>query len=509
MKPILRLAKINKYYPGVHANKDIDLSIYPGEIHALIGENGAGKSTLMKILYGLEQPDSGQIYVKDQEVRINGPKEAIALGIGMVHQDFMLIPSFTVGENIVLGLEPSEGLQLRARTINGKVRQLSEQFKMHVDPEAITGNLPVGVQQRIEILKTLYRGVEILILDEPTAMLTPQEAQDLFKTIRHFANEGKTVIFITHKLDEVMAIADRLTVLRAGQVVGECRTNETTPEGIARMMVGREVLLRVNKKQASPGRVVLDLNDVSLKRSGKVVLKDINLQVSSGEIVGIAGVQGNGQTELAEVISGLTKWNKGNIYINGKKLVNGEPLRIREQGIASIPENRDTQGLCLRFTINENSILGYNSHFTRRGFLLRKRIEAFATNLVEEFQVKVPDLTAEAGTLSGGNKQKLIVAREVASKPDLLLASQPTRGIDVGAIEFIHEHLVKLRDQGMAILLISTELEEVLSLSDRILVMYGGEIVGEVDPKDVTEEQLGLLMAGVHKQGRDYIATAE
>lgn len=496
MEPILRLDRINKYFPGVHANDDISLSVYPGEIHALIGENGSGKSTLMKIVYGLEQPDSGQIFVKGKPVRINTPKEAIALGIGMVHQDFMLVPSFTAAENIVLGLEPSEGLRLRTTTVNEKVRQLCEQFKMNIDPQAKTGSLPVGVQQRIEILKTLYRGVELLILDEPTAMLTPQEVEDLFRTMRTFAAEGRTLIFITHKLEEVMRIADRITVLRQGRVVGECKKEETTKEEIARMMVGRDVLLQVEKKPAVSGKIVLELQNVSLRRGGKMALSNINLNVASGEIVGVAGVHGNGQTELADVISGLARWDTGRIVINGEELAQGDPLRIREQGIAHIPENRDTQGLCLRFTISENAILGGNSRFSRRGFLVRRRIEAFAEDLVKSYQVKVPGLSAEAGTLSGGNKQKLIVAREVASDPDLLLACQPTRGVDVGAIEFIHERLVELRDQGMAILLISTELDEILALSDRIVVMFDGRIMGEVNRADATEERLGLMMAG-------------
>lgn len=499
MEPILRLDKINKRYPGVHANKDVSLAIYPGEIHALVGENGAGKSTLMKGLYGLEQPDSGTISLNGREVRIRTPREAIALGIGMVHQDFMLVPSFTVGENIVLGLEPVEGLRLRQQTINQQVRELSERFKLQVEPEARTGELPVGVQQRVEILKTLYRGVKLLILDEPTAVLTPQETADLFETMRRFTAEGKTIIFITHKLEEVMAVSHRVTVMRAGEVVGERLAGETSKEEIARLMVGRDVLLNVNKEPARPGKAVLEVKGVSVTRRGKRVLKDVSLAVAAGEILGIAGVQGNGQTELTQVVSGLLPWEQGEILINGVKLAQGNPLKVRQQGVAHIPENRDTQGLCLRFAVHENAILGQQTRFTRLGFIMKKRVEAHAIDLVNEFNVKVPDLAVNAQTLSGGNKQKLIVAREVAAQPELLVASQPTRGIDVGAIEFIHQRLVQLRDQGLAILLVSTELEEILGLSDRVLVMYEGEIVGEVDPRTTTEEQLGLLMAGVRR----------
>lgn len=496
MQPLLHLANISKRYPGVQANDKVDLTVYPGEIYALVGENGAGKSTLMKILYGLERADSGRITWRGCDVRITNPHEAIKLGIGMVHQDFMLVPSFTVAQNVVLGQEPTEGLLLYNRSINQRVRELSDEFRLKVPPQARTGDLPVGVQQRVEILKTLYRGVQLLILDEPTAVLTPQETAELFETMRRFASQNRTIIFITHKLEELMAVSDRITVMRAGRVVGERNTENTSKADIARMMVGRDVLFSVNKHPAAPGSPVLTVKGLTCTSGGRTVLNDINLSVSAGEIVGIAGVQGNGQTELVQVLAGLRRCQSGEVRVAGQPLAAGEPDAVRRQRVAHIPENRDTMGLCLSFSVAENAVLTQTAKFTRNGFLVNKEIESFAAGLTREYDIRTPGLDAAAGTLSGGNKQKLIVAREVSTRPILLLANQPTRGVDVGATEFIHNRLVKLRDDGLGILLVSTDLEEILNLSDRIIVMYEGRVMGEVRPESTSEEQLGLLMAG-------------
>jgi ABC-type uncharacterized transport system ATPase subunit len=510
MEPLLRLSNISKRYPGVQANDEANLVVYPGEIHALVGENGAGKSTLMKILYGLEQPDSGSIQWNGQEVHISNPREAIKLGIGMVHQEFMLVPSFTVAQNIVLGQEPTEGLLLHNDSIVDHVRDLSQQFRLEVDPQARTGDLPVGVQQRVEILKTLYRGVQLLILDEPTAVLTPQETAELFETMRRFAEQNRTIIFITHKLEEVMSISDRITVMRSGRVIGQRNTKEVTKEDVARMMVGRDVLFSVNKRPATPAENVLEIKGLSCKSAGRTVLNDVSLSVAAGEIVGIAGVQGNGQTELVEVLSGLRSFDAGTVLISKQPLVAGDPESIRRQRIAHIPENRETTGLCLSFSVADNAILTNTSKFTRNGFLINRDINEFAQKMVDEYDIKIPALDTSVDTLSGGNKQKLIVAREVATDPVLLLANQPTRGVDIGAIEFIHKRLVELRDKGLAVLLVSTDLEEILNLSDRVIVMYEGEIMGELDPESTSEEQLGLLMAGIKATGgNEYASDAQ
>ncbi len=496
----VEMRHIRKAWPGVVANDDISLSVREGEIHALVGENGAGKSTLMNILYGLIRPNTGEIAIHGQTVRINGPRDAIKLGIGMVHQHFMLIPPLTVAENIVLGHEPggtySRYQQQQARE---RIAEISRQYGLHIDPDAVTGQLSVGQQQRVEILKVLYRGAQILILDEPTGVLTPQETQELFVVLRGLVAQGKTIIFITHKLREVLELSDRVTVLRRGRVVGHLITRETSKEEIARMMVGREVLLRVEKTPAKPGEVLLRVEHLTADSArGLAALRDVSFDVRTGEILGIAGVEGNGQSELVEVITGLRKATGGHVWLGGHDITNKTARQVRREGVAHIPEDRRESGLVLSYTIGNNLILGRHrwAQFSLRGLLLRlKQIFSWATRLIKEFDIRAPGPITPASALSGGNQQKIVVARELSAEPKLLVASQPTRGVDIGAIEFIHRRLVAQRDTGAAILLVSAELDEIRSLSDRIAVMYEGRIVS-VESPEVSEERLGLLMAG-------------
>ena len=491
---------ITKKFPGVLANNHVDFSVRPGEIHALVGENGAGKSTLMNILYGLFPPDSGEIHINGKQTHIGGPRDAIALGIGMVHQHFMLIPVFSVGENIMLGREPVTGPDFydrgRARTA---INELAKRYGLALNPDARMGDLPVGLQQRAEIVKVLYRGASILILDEPTGVLTPQETKELFVVLRDLVKSGETIIFISHKLKEVLEISDRITVMRRGKVVGHLTTKQTNEEEIATMMVGREVLLRVDKKPAKPGAVVMQVENISANTDrGVPALNGVSFELRQGEILGIAGVEGNGQSELMEVLAGTRHVTGGRVLLGGRDITTYDARTERDAGVAFIPEDRRGTGLVLSFSIAENSILGRERSptFSWNEFVLKLvAIKEWARRLVKEFDIRTPSIDVAARNLSGGNQQKVIVAREMGSKPKVLLAAQPTRGVDIGAIEFIHRRIVQERDEGTAVLLVSAELDEVRSLSDRIAVMYEGRIVS-IEPPDAPEERLGLLMTG-------------
>jgi len=491
---------ITKQFPGVLANNHVDFSVRPGEIHALVGENGAGKSTLMNILYGLFPPDSGEIHINGKQAHIGGPRDAIALGIGMVHQHFMLIPVFSVGENIMLGREPVAGPDFydhaRARTA---INELTKRYGLALNPDARMGDLPVGLQQRAEIVKVLYRGANILILDEPTGVLTPQETKELFVVLRDLVKSGKTIIFISHKLKEVLEISDRITVMRRGKVVGHLTTKQTNEEEIATMMVGREVLLRVDKKPATPGAVVMRVENISANTDrGVPALKGVSFELRQGEILGIAGVEGNGQSELMEVLAGTRQVTGGRVLLGDRDITTYDARTERGAGVAFIPEDRRGTGLVLSFSIAENSILGRERSptFSWNEFVLKLvAIKEWARRLVKEFDIRTPSIEVAARNLSGGNQQKVIVAREMGSKPKVLLAAQPTRGVDIGAIEFIHRRIVQERDEGTAVLLVSAELDEVRSLSDRIAVMYEGRIVS-IEPPDAPEDRLGLLMTG-------------
>lgn len=490
---------ITKRFPGVLANDHVDLFVKKGEIHAIVGENGAGKTTLMNQLYGLIRPDEGKIYINGIEKHIRNPNDAIAAKIGMVHQHFMLIERLTVVENIVLGKEPTKGPFFDINSARANIRTLSKQFGLFVDPDAVIEDLPVGMQQRVEIIKVLYRGAEILILDEPTAVLTPQETNELFEILKNLQREGRTIILITHKLNEVMAVTESVTVMRLGRVTGVVKTSETNPAQLANMMVGREVLLTVEKGKVHPGDEILQVKNLVVKENrGIEAVRGLSLNVRRGEIVGIAGVAGNGQTELAEAITGLRKVESGKIIFKGEDITNFSPKKRREMGMGHIPEDRLKHGLIKLFPIYYNFILGEHddSKFSDELFLKIDEIKKFSEELVKRFDVRPPKIDLLGGNLSGGNQQKVIVAREIAFDPVLMIVSQPTRGLDVGAIEFIHKTLVSMRDRGIGILLISMELEEIFSLSDRILTIYEGQIMGETTPDKTTPEEIGLMMAG-------------
>jgi general nucleoside transport system ATP-binding protein len=496
--PLLELKGITKRFPGVVANDHVDFDLAKAEVHALLGENGAGKSTLMNILYGLYHPDEGEIRLNGSSVRITSPRDAIDRGIGMVHQHFMLIPVMTVAENIVLATEPRKGLLLDEDAAEERVRELSEQFGLAVTPEARIESITVAQQQRVEILKALYRGAEILILDEPTAVLTPQEAKELFDVIQALRAEGKSIIFISHKLNEVLEIADRITVLRRGKTVETVPREGATEAGLARLMVGREVLLRVEKAPAELGEPLLVVDDLRVfDERGLESCRGISLEVRAGEIVGIAGVDGNGQTELIDALTGLRQIAEGRIRVGGKELGHSSARDRLDAGIGHIPEDRQVRGLVLDFTLAENLALhDYRKEpDSRWGWLYPRRMIARAKKVLTEFDVRGGGPLTTAASLSGGNQQKVVVAREVSRDPRVLVAAQPTRGLDVGAIEFVHRRLVQERDEGRAILLVSFELEEILSLSDRILVLYEGRIVAEYPP-DVSEEEIGIAMTG-------------
>ena len=500
MEFVLELKGITKQFPGVLANDHINLSLKKGEILALLGENGAGKSTLMNILYGLYQPDEGEIFINGKKAVINSPTDAIQSGIGMVHQHFMLIPVFTVAENIMLGQESVKfGDFLDRAEASKKILEISEQFNLPVNPNDMVRDIPVGIQQKVEIIKLLYREAEILIFDEPTAVLTPQEADELFAIMRSLAKQGKSIIFITHKLREVLEVADRIMVIRLGTVVGETIPAEADKNSLAAMMVGREVNLVVEKEVKVPGDVVVSIQDlVVVDKFKNIVVDHVSLEVRSGEIVGVAGVQGNGQTELVEAITGLRKNSGGLITLLGEDITHATPRQITELGSAHVPEDRQADGLVLPFPTAENLVLCtyYKEPFSKGVVLQYQTILEHAQHLIHDFDIRTPTALTPVSNLSGGNQQKVIIARELSRPIQFLMASQPTRGLDVGSIEYIHKRIVQKRDEGCAVLLVSPELDEVMELSDRIAVMYRGKILAIVDSNMVTKEQVGLMMAG-------------
>lgn len=501
MEPVLELRNITKRFPGVLANDAINLTLEEGEIHALLGENGAGKTTLMNILYGLYQPDEGEVIVRGKKVEIHDPGDAIAEGIGMVHQHFMLIPVFTVTENVMLGEESLRvGNILDRATASQRITDISEQFHIEVDPDVYVQDIAVGVQQRVEIIKLLYRNADILIFDEPTAVLTPQEAEELFKIMNSLTEQGKSIIFITHKLREVLEVADRISVLRRGKMMGTTTPKKTSESKLAEMMVGREVQLGVEKKTPKIGDAVLKVNDLVVLNDRKQVAVDgISIEVHAGEILGIAGVQGNGQTELVEAITGLRPPLEGTVRFLDDEISEATPREITELGAAHVPEDRQRDGLILPFPVADNLVLNtyYLPPFTQGVVLQQEAILESAVERIKEFDIRTPSPQTPAGSLSGGNQQKLIVAREFSRPIKLLIASQPTRGLDVGSIEFIHKRVLEKRDEGVAVLLVSPELDEIMTLSDRIAVMYRGKIVDIMPGGKATKERIGLLMAGV------------
>jgi simple sugar transport system ATP-binding protein len=501
MPPVLELRNITKRFPGVLANDRVSLTLEAGEIHALLGENGAGKTTLMNILYGLYQPDEGEIGVRGQPLRVHSPNDAIRAGVGMVHQHFMLVPVLTVAENVMLGDEMlTGGVFLDRRRAAARIRDISRQYGLAVDPDAYVKDLPVGVQQRVEIIKLLFRSADILILDEPTAVLTPQEAGELFKIMRALVAQGKSIIFITHKLKEVLAVADRITVLRLGRVAGSTKPAEASEAKLAAMMVGREVELEVRKAEAKPGEVVLQVEGLEvLDERLNLAVDNVSFEVRAGEVLGVAGVQGNGQTELVEAVTGLRAPLAGRIHIRGQDTTHASPRRITEIGVAHVPEDRQRDGLVLDYPISANLVLStyYLPPFAKGVVLQDPAIDDAAAERVRLFDVRTPGIETRAGALSGGNQQKVIVAREFSRPIHLLVASQPTRGLDVGSIEYIHRRIIEKRDAGAGVLLVSPELDEIMALSDRIAVMYRGRIVAIVGADAATKEYLGLLMAGV------------
>ncbi|QIB26416.1 ABC transporter ATP-binding protein [Caloranaerobacter azorensis] len=501
MNYVVEMKNITKIFPGVVANDNVNFSVKKGEIHVLLGENGAGKTTLMNILYGLYEPTSGEIYIKGEKVKIKNPNIAIEKGIGMVHQHFMLVEPFTVAENIILGTEPSlyGGLKLDNEKAVEEVNRISNEYGLAVDPNVKIEDISVGMQQRVEILKALYRGADILILDEPTAVLTPQEIEELGVILRNLANQGKSIILITHKLKEVMAMSDRVTVIRRGKIIDTLNTKDTNSEELAELMVGRKVNLVVQKEKREAGKPVLEVKDLhALDNRGVPALKGISFEVKAGEIFALAGVDGNGQTELIEVITGLRNAIKGKVLLEGEDITRLKTRKIIEKGVGHIPEDRLKRGLVLNHTIAENMILGdhHKEPFSKNGIMNYDIIHEHAKKLIEEFDVRTPSEEVNAKSLSGGNQQKVIIARELNRDPVLLIAAQPTRGLDVGAIEFVHKRLVEQRNRGKAVLLVSLELDEVMALADRIGVIYDGKLVGVLNAEEATEKKLGIMMAG-------------
>ncbi|WLR96890.1 ABC transporter ATP-binding protein [Shinella sumterensis] len=498
----IELKGIDKSFGLVHANRNINLKVRKGTIHGIIGENGAGKSTLMSILYGFYQADRGDIVIDGKTIKIRDPNAAIAAGIGMVHQHFMLVENFTVLENIMLGAEESQILNAGITKARAELKRLEKEYALEVDPDAVIEELPVGIQQRVEILKALYRKADILILDEPTGVLTPAEADHLFRILGQLKDEGKTVLLITHKLREIMAITDEVSVMRRGEMVATRTTKETSVEELAELMVGRRVLLRVEKGEAKPADVKLSVNNLTVRDSrGVTMVDDVSFDIRAGEIVGIAGVAGNGQSELLEAISGIRRAASGTVLLNGREIDvtgNADPADLRRRGLAHVPEDRHHVGLVLKFEESENAILGYHDDAKyRRGMLLDvDAIRADAEAKIAAYDIRPPNPRLKTANFSGGNQQKIVLAREMERNPDVLIIGQPTRGVDVGAIEFIHKRIIEMRDQGKAVLLVSVELDEIRALSDRILVMFAGRVVGERAP-NATEGELGLLMAGV------------
>lgn len=507
----LQATGITKQFPGVLANDHVNFNLNKGEIHALLGENGAGKTTLMNILYGLYQPDQGEICINEVPTRIVSPHDAISHGIGMVHQHFMLVPPLTVTENIMLGQETIVGATrflgpaavLDRRKLASRILEIGRQYGLMVDPNALIRDLPVGAQQRVEIIKALYRNADILILDEPTAVLTPQEADELFMIMRALIGQGKSIIFITHKLREVLAVADRISVMRGGKMIGTVTPADATQEKLAEMMVGRKVILTIDKAEAHPGQPVLTVRDLRVLDDRKhMVVNGVSLEVRSGEILGVAGVQGNGQTELTEALTGLRRPADGHISILGHDTTHASPRKVQQTSTSHVPEDRHKHGLVLSYSVRDNLVLNsyYKAPFSRGIELDYDVIEQQAVELVRIFDVRTPSTATITGSLSGGNQQKVIIARELSRPVKLLIACQPTRGLDVGSIEFIHHRIVEERDKGSAVLLISAELDEIMSLSDRIAVMYKGQILAILDAKEATREKIGLLMAGVVKE---------
>ena len=503
MSYVVEMLNIRKEFPGIVANDNVTLQLKKGEVHALLGENGAGKSTLMGMLFGMYQPEAGVIKVKGKEVKISSPNVANDLGIGMVHQHFKLVENFTVTENIILGCEPKKFLTVDIKSAAKKIDELSKTYGLNVDPYAKIEDISVGMQQRVEILKMLYRNAEVLIFDEPTAVLTPQEIDDLIKIMQNLINEGKSIILITHKLKEIKAVADRCTVIRRGKYIGTVDVKETTEADMAKMMVGRQVSFKVEKKESTPGEEVLRIENLSVKNNKKVLgLKDFSLSVRKGEIVGIAGVEGNGQTELVEAITGMRGVDSGKILFNEKDITRSSIRNRIDEGIAHIPEDRHKRGLVLDYTMEDNMVLKVykNKPFSKNGLINRSKITEYANNIIETFDVR----SGEGGksiarSLSGGNQQKGVIGREIQSSPDLLIAVQPTRGLDVGSIEYIHKRLVEQRDSGKAVLLVSLELDEVLNVSDRIAVVNNGELIGIVNASETDENEVGLMMAGIKR----------
>jgi ABC-type uncharacterized transport system ATPase subunit len=498
----IELKGIDKSFGLVHANRNINLKVRKGTIHGIIGENGAGKSTLMSILYGFYQADRGDIVIDGKTIKIRDPNAAIAAGIGMVHQHFMLVENFTVLENIMLGAEESQILNAGITKARAELKRLEKEYALEVDPDAVIEELPVGIQQRVEILKALYRRADILILDEPTGVLTPPEADHLFRILGQLKDEGKTVLLITHKLREIMAITDEVSVMRRGEMVATRTTKETSVEELAELMVGRRVLLRVEKGEAKPADVKFSVKNLTVRDSrGVTMVDDVSFDIRAGEIVGIAGVAGNGQSELLEAISGIRRAKSGTVLLNGRPIDvtgNADPAALRKRGLAHVPEDRHHVGLVLKFEESENAILGYHDDPKyRKGLLLDvDAIRADAEEKIAAYDIRPPNPRLKTANFSGGNQQKIVLAREMERNPDVLIIGQPTRGVDVGAIEFIHKRIIEMRDQGKAVLLVSVELDEIRALSDRILVMFAGRVVGERLP-DATEGELGLLMAGV------------
>ncbi|MEC2161137.1 ABC transporter ATP-binding protein [Virgibacillus halodenitrificans] len=500
MDYVIEMLNIRKEFPGIVANDNITVQVKQGEIHALLGENGAGKSTLMNVLFGLYQPEQGEIRVKGQKVNITNPNIANDYGIGMVHQHFMLVEPFTVTQNIILGSEPTtKSGKINIKKAEREIQELSDRYGLKVDPTAKISDISVGMQQRVEILKTLYRGAEVLIFDEPTAVLTPQEINELIEIMRSLIKEGKSIILITHKLKEIMEVCDRCTVIRKGKGIGTVNIKDTTTNELASLMVGREVSFHTEKKKAVPGQTILEIENLLVKDARKVdLVKGLNLEVKAGEIVGIAGVDGNGQSELIEAITGLRKANSGSIKLNNKAITNLNPRKVTESGLGHIPQDRHKYGLVLDYPVAENMVLQtyYKKPYSKATVLNFKEVYDKAESLIKEYDVRTPSASTLARALSGGNQQKAIIGREVDRSPDLLIAAQPTRGLDVGAIEFIHKKLIEERDKGKAILLVSFELDEIMDVSDRIAVMFDGKIVANVTPENTNEQQLGLLMAG-------------
>ncbi len=502
MDYVIEMLNIRKEFPGVVANDDITIQVKKQEIHALLGENGAGKSTLMNVLFGLYQPEKGEIRVDGKKVNITDPNIANELGIGMVHQHFMLVDTYTVTENIILGSEPTSSGKINLKQAEQEIKELSDRYGLNVDPTAKIRDISVGMQQRVEILKTLYRGANVLILDEPTAVLTPQEIKELIEIMNSLIREGKSIILITHKLKEIMQVCDRCTVIRKGKGIDTVNVGDTNVTELASLMVGREISFKTDKEEANPKENVLSISNLYVEDARKVnLVKGLNLDVRAGEIVGIAGVDGNGQTELIEAITGLRKAQSGSITINKKNIMNLKPRKVTESGIGHIPQDRQKYGLVLDFPIGENMVLQtyYQKPYSKNKILNFKEISKKAKGLIDEYDVRTPSEFTKARALSGGNQQKAIIAREVDRSPDLLIAAQPTRGLDVGAIEFIHKKLIEERDKGKAVLLVSFELDEISDVSDRIAVMFDGQIVANVKPAETNEQELGLLMAGSNK----------